>query len=69
MLQTTILILYLATGSASTGLAVTTAEFSTPEACEAAGQQAKSKLGGWATSAYWVCARKGDAGPAAPQSR
>lgn len=69
MLQTTILILYLATGSTSTGMAVTTAEFATREACEAAGQQAKSKLGGWATSAYWVCAPKGEPIPAVPQSR
>lgn len=59
MMSTTILILYLATGSASTGMALTTAEFATAAACEAAGQQAKAKLGGWATGAYWICAPKG----------
>lgn len=68
-MQATILILYLATGSASTGMAVTTAEFATPEACEAAGQKSKAKLGGWATSTYWVCAPKGDVGPTVPQAR
>ncbi|OAH18035.1 hypothetical protein AX289_30030 [Methylorubrum populi] len=69
MLKATILILYLASSSASTGMTVTTAEFATPEACEFAGQQSKAKLGSWGTSAYWVCAPKGEPMPAVPQAR
>lgn len=69
MLQSTVLFLYLATSSASTGMAVTTAEFASSEACEAAGRLAKSKFGGWATNVYWACAPKGDSGPAVPPAR
>ena len=65
----TILNLYLATASAPTGMAVTSAEFATPAACEAAGQQAKDRLGGWYTNVRWSCSPKGDGGPSAPQAR
>ncbi|MDH2313353.1 hypothetical protein [Methylobacterium brachiatum] len=65
----TILILYLATSSSSTGMAVTTAEYGSPAACEEAGKAAKSRFGGWATGVYWSCSPKGGAGPAAPQTR
>lgn len=63
-----ILILYLATASSSTGMAVTAAEFGSMQACEAAGAQAKQRLGGWATGVYWSCSPKGGE-PSVPQSR
>lgn len=63
-----ILILYLATALSSTGMALTAAEFASMQACEAAGAQAKQRLGGWATGVYWSCSPKGET-LAAPQSR
>lgn len=68
MFSTAVLILYLSTTSASTGMAITTAEFASTEACETAGKQAKQKFGGWATNVYWSCAPKGEAS-SVPQSR
>lgn len=68
-LMATILILYLATASTSTGMALTTAEYGSAAACEAAGRAAKARLGGWATNVYWSCSPKGDGEPAAPQVR
>ena len=68
-MQAAILILYLATSSASTGMALTTAEYASMQACEAGGAQAKQRFGGWATGVYWSCTPKGEAGPAVPQAR
>lgn len=63
MLKATILILYIGTGSP------VTAEFATPEACEAAAQKAgEARLtSSWASR--WVCVPKGEPVPAVPQSR
>jgi len=63
-----ILLLYLATTSASTGMTVTSAEYGSMAACEAAGEQAKSRFGGWYTTVRWSCSPKGGT-PPVPQSR
>lgn len=62
MLQATILILYLGTGSP------VVAEFSTQEACESAGQKVEGfRLTSWSTR--WVCVPKGEPVPAVSQAR
>lgn len=50
-----VLIIYLFTGSATTGMAVTTATFASMEACTAAGEKAKREIGGWATGVRFSC--------------
>lgn len=62
-------ILYLASVSASTGMAVTTAEYASMSACEAAGEQAKTRLGSWGTNVRWSCSPNGDPSPFSAQSR
>jgi hypothetical protein len=54
-----VLILYLATGSVSSGMATTAAEFETLEACKAAGEQARGAFSSFATSVKFICVRKG----------
>ncbi|MGU3386987.1 hypothetical protein [Methylobacterium sp. D53M] len=64
-----ILIIYLASSSASTGMTMATAEYGNAAACEEAGKQAEKRLSGWVTTVRWSCSPKGDVGPAAPQAR
>ena len=70
---TAVLLIYLGTTGASSGVSITSAEFGTVEACEAAGRRAKAELEGFATRVRWACSLKasGTASPAAtaPQSR
>lgn len=53
-----ILLLSLSTPSASAGLAVTSAEFSSKAACEAAGKSASRALFGFYTRVTFVCVPK-----------
>jgi len=68
---TAVLLLYLGTTTAASGVSITSAEFGTVEACEAAGRKAKAELEGFAMRVRWACSPKdsGTTGPAAPQSR
>jgi len=50
-----ILFYYLATLSASSGMATATAEFNSRPACEAAAKQVAGKFTGIYTNMYWVC--------------
>ncbi|MDP4005088.1 hypothetical protein [Methylobacterium sp. NEAU K] len=65
----TILIIYLATASTSTGMTMATAEYGTSAACEEAGRQAEKRLGGWYTTVRWSCSPKFGDGLGAPQAR
>jgi len=71
MLSATVLLLYLASSSATTGMTVTAVEYGSTEACEAAGRKAKQAFGGWATTVRWTCSPKSAEANTvqAPQSR
>jgi hypothetical protein len=58
MLNAAVLLLYLSSSSATTGMTVTAVEYGSTEACEAAGRQAKQAFGGWATTVRWACSPK-----------
>lgn len=53
-----ILLLVLYTPSSTSGLAVTSAEFASKTACEAAGKTASRELPGFFTSVRFVCVPK-----------
>jgi hypothetical protein len=53
-----ILMFYLWTPSVHAGAAVTFAEFSSQEKCEAAGKAAEAKFSGLMSQALWLCVPK-----------
>lgn len=56
-MSTYVLILVLATSNASGGLALTSVDFPSKQACEAAGKSAE-KLHSWVTSSRFICVSK-----------
>ena len=53
-----VLLMYLSTPSAGTGMTTMVSEYGSLEKCEAAGKLAQKKFGGWATNVYYACAQK-----------
>lgn len=58
MSATFILLFHLSTWSAGGGMSLMSAEFTTRQKCEAAGEAAVKKFGGVYSRPFWLCVEK-----------